>query len=149
VNRYGMRLMPELFTTPLTLSPRLVRELTDARGTLRAVTQRSDSTVIVRAGGEADAFNNRTWRRLIREAAAAATRPGSVVVDVNALDFMSCSAFVVLADEAERCRRRGVELRLVSLGPRVARIAYLGGFGKVLPVHPTVHSARFAPAAPG
>jgi anti-anti-sigma factor len=141
--------MPELFASPLSLSPRLVRELTDARGTLRAITQRSDSTVIVRAGGEADASNNRTWRRLIREAAAAATAPGSFVIDVNALNFMSCSAFVVLADEAERCGRRGVELRLASHGPRVARIAYLGGFGPVLPVHPTIHSARFAAAAPG
>ncbi len=49
------------------------------------------------------------------------TQPGPFVFDVNGLDFMGCAAFAVLAAEAERCRRRGVELRLVSCNAGVAR----------------------------
>ncbi|MBW0020117.1 MAG: anti-sigma factor antagonist [Mycobacterium sp.] len=128
------------------LNPRLVAELGDPHSTLRAVTQRHDSAVIVSAGGEIDASNEDIWRRLVAEAAAVATGPGPFVVDVTELDFMGCGAFAILADEANRCRDRGIELRLVDCEPRVARIIEACGFSLLLPLYPTTDSALSAAA---
>jgi anti-anti-sigma factor len=132
----------------LTLSTRLVAELGDARSTLRATTQRSGSSVMVYAGGEVDACNENTWRRLLDEAAAAVSPPGPLVVDTNGLDFIGCCAFSVLAEEARRCRDRGVELRLVSLQPVVARTVVACGLTGLLPVDQSVDAALSAVAVP-
>jgi anti-anti-sigma factor len=131
--------------TQVMLSTRLISELGDPQSTLRATTQRNGSVVIIRAGGEVDASNEDTWRRLISEAAAVATPPGPFVVDVGGLSFMGCCAISVLADEAERCRSRGVGLRLVSCNSSVARIIEACELSVVLPVHPDTDSA-LAPA---
>ncbi|SOJ56378.1 Anti-sigma-F factor antagonist RsfA [Mycobacterium simulans] len=129
------------FTTQVVLSARLASELGEPHSTLRAVTQRNGPAVVIRAGGEVDAANERTWQHLIGEAAAIATPPGSLVVDVSGLDFMGCCAFATLAEEAQRCRRRGIELRLVSRDPGLPRIIAACGFTSVLPVHRAMESA--------
>ena len=94
----------------LMLSSRLISELAQARSTLRMTTERSGLAVIVTAGGELDASNEATWRRLLSEAGAAAGPPGPLVVDINGLDFMGCCAFSALAEEAERCRAANYEI---------------------------------------
>ncbi len=127
--------------TQVTLSARLVSELGDPHSTLRATTQRDGPVVIIRAGGEIDASNEHVWRRLLSEAAAVASPPGPFIVDVSGLDFMGCCTFSVLADEAERCRRGGVELRLVSCKPGVTRIIKACELDAVLRVYPTTDSA--------
>ncbi len=131
----------ESSVTRVTLSPRLVSELGDPHSTLRAATQRSGAVVVIRAGGEVDASNEHTWRRLVEEAAAAANPPGPFIVDINGLDFMGCCAFAVLAAESELCRRRGVTLRLVSCDPGVARVIQACNLGAALPLHPTIDTA--------
>ncbi|GBE65884.1 anti-sigma factor antagonist [Mycobacterium sp. MFM001] len=123
------------------LSSRLVSELADAHSTLRTTVERTGPAVIVHAGGEVDASNEATWRHLLSEAGAAAFPPGALVIDTSGLDFMGCCAFAVLAEEAERCRRRGVELRLVSNQPGVARIVGACGLSELLPVDDTVDAA--------
>jgi anti-anti-sigma factor len=143
-----MNLAPaESFLTQVTLSARLVSELGDPHSTLRAITQRNGPVVVVRAGGEVDGSNEHTWHRLVSEAAAVATPPGPLVVDVNGLDFMGCCAFAVLAAEADRCVGRGVQLRLVSCDPGIARIIEACHLVGVLPLHPTVDSALSAAVA--
>ena len=139
----------ESVSTHLTLSTKLVYELGDPHSTLRATTDRSGPAVIIYAGGEVDACNEHTWRQLVDEAAAVVTAPGPFVVDVSGLDFMGCCAFAALAEEAERCRGRGVELRLVSHGPIVARIVQSCGLSQMLPVYPTVDAAVAAVASAG
>ena len=131
----------ESVSTQLTLSTKLVYELGDPHSTLRATTDRSGPAVIIYAGGEVDACNEHAWRQLLDEAAAVVTEPGPFVVDVSGLDFMGCCAFAALAEEAERCRGRGIELRLVSHGPSVARIVQSCGLSQMLPVYPTVDAA--------
>jgi anti-anti-sigma factor len=131
----------ESFSTQLTLSTRLVYQLGEPRSTLRAITDRSGEAVVIHAGGEIDACNENTWRQLVTEAAATATEPGLFVVDVADVDFMGCCAYSVLADAAEQCRCRGVELRLVTHAPIVTRIVKACGLGAVLPIYPTVESA--------
>ena len=54
---------------------------------------------------------------------------------------MGCCAFAVLADEAKRCKHRGVELRLVSHEPIVARIVDACGLSALLPIYPSADSA--------
>jgi anti-anti-sigma factor len=125
----------------LTLSSRLISELAQARSTLRMTTERIDLAVIVSAGGELDASNEATWRRLLSEAGAAAGPPGPLVVDTSGLDFMGCCAYAALAEEAKRCRQRGVELRLVSTQPAVARVVAACGLSDLLPVHESVDAA--------
>jgi anti-anti-sigma factor len=131
----------EPFSSHLMLSTRLVYELGDSRSTLRATTDRSGPALIIYAGGEVDACNEDTWRHLVSEAAARVNAPGPFVVDVSGLDFMGCCAFSVLAEEAERCGRRGNDLRLVSHQPIVSRIVAACGLGQLLPIYPTVDSA--------
>jgi anti-anti-sigma factor len=97
--------------------------------------------VIVTAGGELDASNEATWRRLLSEAAAAAGPPGPLVVDTGGLDFMGCCAYAALAEEAERCRQRGVDVRLVGNQPLVARIVAACGLGELLPIDDSVDAA--------
>lgn len=135
----------ESFSTRLTLSTRLVYELGDPRSTLRATTDRSGDAVIIHAGGEIDACNEHTWQQLVSEAAAGITVPGPFVVDVNDVDFMGCCAFAVLADEADRCRRRGIELRVVSGHAIVRRIVDACGLTDLLPIFETVDEALSAP----
>jgi len=128
-------------TSHLMLSTRLVYELGDPHSTLRATTDRCGGAVIISAGGEIDACNEHTWRHLVNEAAGVVIAPGPLVVDVTGLDFMGGCAFAVLADEAQRCHRRGIELRLVSRQPIVARIVDACGLGGLLPIYPTADSA--------
>jgi anti-anti-sigma factor len=125
----------------LMLSGRLISELAQARSTLRTVTERSDSAVIVHAGGELDASNEATWRHLLGEAAAAVRPPGPLVVDTSGLDFMACCAYATLVEQAQRCRGRGVELRLVNSQPVVKRIIGACGLSELLPVDSTVDAA--------
>ena len=112
---------------PLTLSANLVSALNNPRGVLRTVAQRDGSTVAVYAVGEVDAANERSWRQLLREAAAATPPPGPLVIDVDGLDFMGCCAFTALAEEADRCRSRGIRMCVVSRKPIVGRIITAGG----------------------
>jgi anti-anti-sigma factor len=125
----------------LTLSSRLISELAQASSTLRMTTERIDLAVIVSAGGELDASNEGTWRRLLSEAGAAAGPSGPLVVDINGLDFMGCCAYAALAEEAEHCRQRGVELRLVSNQPVVSRVVAACGLTELLPVDESVDAA--------
>lgn len=125
----------------LMLSSRLISELAQASSTLRMTTERIDRAVIVTAGGELDASNEATWRRLLREAASAAGPPGPLVVDTSGLDFMGCCAYAALAEEAERCRQHGVQLRLVSNQPVVARVVEACGLSELLPVDASVDAA--------
>jgi anti-anti-sigma factor len=131
----------EPFPTHLMLSTRLRYALGDPHSTLRATTDRSGPAVLIHAGGEIDACNERTWRQLLEEAAAVVAAPGPFVIDLSGLDFMGCCAVAALADEAERCRDRGVELRLVSPQPIVARIVEACGLSRLLLVYPTVDAA--------
>ncbi|MGD1173803.1 anti-sigma factor antagonist [Mycobacterium seoulense] len=123
------------------LSTKLVYELGDPNSTLRATADRSGPAVLIYAGGEIDACNEHTWRQLVSEVAGIVIAPGPLVVDVTGLEFMGCCAFAVLADEAKRCKDRGVELRLVSREPIVARIVDACGLSGLLPIYPTADSA--------
>jgi anti-anti-sigma factor len=135
------------YPIPLTLSANLVSALNNPRSVLRTIAQRDGTTVTVYVGGEVDAANEHSWQQLLREAAAATPPPGPLVIDTDGLDFMGCCAFTALAEQADRCRRRGIRMSLVSSKPIVARIITAGGLGSRLPVHPDADTALSAAAA--
>ena len=69
------------------------------------------------------------------------------MIDTDGLDFMGCCAFSALAEEADRCRRRGIRMCVVSRKRIVARIIAAGGLGSRLPVYPDADTALSAAAA--
>ncbi|UQX10296.1 anti-sigma factor antagonist [Candidatus Mycobacterium methanotrophicum] len=105
---------------------------------LRATSVRDGSAVIVSVAGEVDASNEDFWSHLLSKMGAAATAPGPFVVDVRGLRFLACGAFPILAREAQRCRRRGFNLHLVSNRAAIARTAAACGLRPVLLIFPTV-----------
>ena len=129
---------------PLMLSSRLISGLARARSTLRTTIERNGFAVIISAGGELDASNDATWRHLLSEASAAAGPPGPLVIDVSGLDFMGCYAYAALAEASEQSRKLGIEMRLVSNQPVVARVVRACGLSDLLPVDASVDAALTA-----
>lgn len=128
----------EVFAAPLRLSPRLTSELGAEQSTLRAAVQGFGAAVIAYVGGEMDAYNEDTLRLLLSEVAGFANAPQQLIVELNSVDFMSCSAFLALAEEATRCRERGIDLSLVSQRSSVSRLVDACGLSDVLTVHQSV-----------
>ncbi|ETZ99401.1 anti-anti-sigma factor family protein [Mycobacterium kansasii 662] len=101
---------------------------------------------MVHVGGDIDASNEAVWQRLVTRSAAIAVAPGPFVIDVRDLEFMGSCAYAVLAQESVRCRRRGVNLRLVSNQPIVARTIAACGLRRLLPMYSSVENALAPPA---
>lgn len=135
------------YPIPLTLSANLVSALNNPRSVLRTIAQRDGTTVTVYVGGEVDAANEHSWQQLLREAAAATTPPGPLVIDTDGLDFMGGCAFTALAEEADRCRCRGIRMCLVSRRPVVGRIIAAAAPGSRLRLYPNIDTALSAAAA--
>jgi anti-anti-sigma factor len=126
---------------PAPSSARLSSQFGDTNSGLRAITECTGSAVVLYVGGDIDAGNEGAWRRLVSRSAAIAIAPGPFVIDVQALEFIGSCAYATLADEAVQCRRRGVNLRLVSSQPVVARTIAACGLGPLLPIYTTVENA--------
>ena len=75
----------------------------------------------------------------------ASIAPGPFVIDIRALDFMGSCGYAALANEAARCGRRGVDVRLVSGQPVVARTIAACGLGRLLPMYASVENALSPP----
>src|SRR5579875_722396 len=121
--------------------PRSLSQPAAPPGALNATTSQRGRAVIISVAGEVDASDEGDWRYLLAEMVALAAVPGRGVVDVRDLDFMGCCAYTALAREAERCRRRGLNLCLVSQDPIVARIVAACGLRWLLPMYPTTEAA--------
>ncbi len=125
---------------------RLSSQRGDSHTGLRAVTECNGSAVVVHVGGDIDASNEAAWQRLVSRSAAIAIAPGPFVIDLRDIDFMGSCAYAVLAQASVRCRRRGVNLRLVTSQPIVARTIAACGLRRLLPMYATVESALAPPA---
>jgi anti-anti-sigma factor len=132
---------------PAPSSTRLSSQFGDTNSGLRALTECTGSAVVVHVGGDIDASNESVWRRLVSRSASIAIAPGPFVIDIQALEFMASCAYTALANEAVQCRRRGVNLRLVSDQPVVARTIAACGLGGLLPMYTTVENALSSPVS--
>ena len=128
-------------TFPEPSSTRLRTHFGDMQSGLRAFTECSGSAVVVHVGGDVDASNEKSWQRLLTRSASIAIAPGPFVIDVRDLEFMGSCGFAVLAHEAERCRERGVSLRLASCQPVVAQTIAACGLRGLLPMYASVDMA--------
>jgi anti-anti-sigma factor len=137
-------LTSKIFLSIWALSASLISELGNPHGVLRTTAERRGPAVALYAGGEVDAANEQTWRWLLAEASAAASAPGPFVIDIDGLDFMGCCAFFALAQEAERCNRRGIAVALISRKPTVARVVAATGLGARLSIYPDTDTALSA-----
>ncbi|MDP7734790.1 anti-sigma factor antagonist [Mycobacterium paragordonae] len=133
-------------SSPGPSTTRLSSQIADPNSGLRAVTECTGSAVVVHVGGDIDASNEIIWQRLVNRSAAIAIAPGPFVIDIRELDFLGSCAYAVLAQESVRCRRRGVNLRLVSNQPIVARTIAACGLRRLLPMYTTVETALAPPA---
>ena len=132
-----------MFTAPS--NTRLSSQFGDPNSGLRSITELSGSAVVIHVGGDIDASNESVWQRMVSRTASIAIAPGPFVIDVRALDFMGSCAYAALANEAVRCGRRGVNLRLVSNQPVVARTIAACGLGRLLAMYTSVENALSPP----
>ena len=135
-----------LGTAPGSATTRSHSQLGEAQSGIRTVTECAGSAVVVHVGGDIDASNENVWQRLVNRSASIAIAPGPFVIDVRELDFMGSCAYAVLAQASVRCRRRGVNLRLVSNQPIVARTIAACGLRRLLPMYTSVESALSPPS---
>jgi anti-anti-sigma factor len=126
------------------LSASLVTQMAAARSALRATIEDNGSAVLLYAGGEIDASNEAIWRRLLGEAATATAAPGPLVIDINGLDFMAGCGYAALAEQADRCRARGIDLALVSAHLIVARVVAAMKLDRQLSIYHDVDAALMA-----
>jgi anti-anti-sigma factor len=131
---------------PAPASTRLSSQHGDSNSGLRAVTECTGSAVVVHVGGDIDASNEVIWQRLVNRSAAISIAPGPFIIDLRELEFLGSCAYAVLAQESVRCRRRGVNLRLVVNQPIVARTIAACGLRRLLPMYTTVEAALALPA---
>jgi len=134
-------------TFPAPSTTRLSSQFGDPNSGLRSITECTGSAVVIHVGGDIDAHNESVWQRMVSRSASIAIAPGPFVIDVRALEFMGSCAYTALANEAVRCRRRGVNLRLVSSQPVVARTIAACGLGRLLPMYTSVENALSPPVS--
>ena len=127
--------------TQIGLTPRLLRQLGAPSSTMRAFVERDDSAVIVYVGGEVDACNESTWRRLLGEAAAAAAPGVALIVDLTGLKFVSCSALEALIRQSHWCRRYDVQMRLVTEQAVIRQVVGACVQAHEMPIFPSVDVA--------
>ncbi len=107
--------------------------------------RRRGEIVVLSVRGQADAYTLALWRQQVGKAVeTAATGRGALIVDTTRLDFLSLRTLAALAEDAERHRRDGVEIYLVTPNPRIARLVGADPRIARLSVHSTVVGALTA-----
>ncbi len=128
-------------TFPASSSTRLTSQFGDPNSGLRSITELSGSAVVIHVGGDVDASNETVWQRIVSRTASIVVAPGPFIVDLRELEFMGSCAYAALANEAVRCGRRGVNMRLVSSQPIVARTIAACGLARLLPMYTSLENA--------
>lgn len=86
--------------------------------------RRRGEIVVLSVRGQADAYTLSLWRREVGKAVeTAAAGRGALIVDTTRLEFLSLRTLAALAEDAQRYRRDGVEICLVTPNPRIAHLA--------------------------
>ncbi|WP_293004523.1 anti-sigma factor antagonist [Mycobacterium sp.] len=132
-----------------TFEPLSEARATDRRGrptSLQADIQRVGSAFVVHAVGELDSSNFDAWRTLLATTAAATNAPGPLVIDIRDMSFVATGALLAVAQQAAGCRRRGIDVRLVSDQAITAKLAQLTDLREAVTLYPTVDAALTVPA---
>lgn len=108
---------------------------------LRVSVEGSGAASVLRVTGDIDIITVAAWRNVVTQVVDAVAAPGVVVIEFDRASFLGLCAFTTLIEAAERCCRRGIELRLVGVPPSVSRISALRLWGTEWSVYPSVAAA--------
>jgi anti-anti-sigma factor len=114
---------------------------------LRVVHDRVGEAVVVRVIGVVDARSADGLASAL-ETASATPPPGLLVVDLSDVEFFSVAGLGLLITTEQRCRERGLELRLVTTRG-VLRALRITGLDVLFDITPTVVAAIRPWTAPG
>jgi anti-anti-sigma factor len=98
--------------------------------------------VILRAGGELDAFTTDELAEHLREAEEAVTPPAPVVLDLTGLTYLSSAGVATLVIHAQRFADMDSRLRVVADQPAVLRPLTLTGADDIIDVVPALDDAE-------
>jgi anti-sigma B factor antagonist len=102
------------------------------------VTER-DGVAVVAVHGEVDVSTAPRLRQQLIETASSGQ--DTVVVDLDAVEFLDSTGLGVLVSGLKRFRTQGGDLLLVCNPPRVLRVFEITGLTKVFSMHHTVDEA--------
>jgi anti-sigma B factor antagonist len=116
--------------------------VTDANEALFWVRQEEQADgVIVRAGGELDAFTVDQLTKHLREAEDAVTPPAPVLLDLTDLTYLSSAGVAAVVIHTQRCAELKTRLCVVADQPAVLRPITLTGADDTIDVAPTLKKA--------
>ena len=100
--------------------------------------------VIVRAGGELDAFTADQLAKHLREAEDAVTPPAPVLLDLTEVTYLSSAGVATLVIHTGRCAELDSRLCVVADQPAVLRIVALTGADNIITIAPSLEQALTA-----
>ncbi len=104
-----------------------------------------DGVVVLTARGEIDVSTAPQLRQQLVEISAAGA--GSVVVDLDSVDFLDSTGLGVLVSGLKRFRTSGGDLLVVCTKPRIMKVFEITGLTRVFSMHGTVDEALAAAGA--
>ena len=114
----------------------------DTNETLFWVRREEESDdVIVRAGGELDAFVTDQLTEHLQAAEDAVTPPAPVLLDLTAITYLSSAGIATLVIHAQRLLEMGSRLRVVADQSAVLRPITLSGAEDTVDIAPTLDDA--------
>lgn len=132
------------------LFPPVAGEPVDLCERLHADLGLRDDVAILHVYGEADAYTQSRWRRILDIAITEAADSGHLVVDLSSAQFIGCRPILDLADRAQQGLTRGVQVSVFNPFPNVVdRVVTVAGLTEWLPVHTTLDQAVSAAPARG
>jgi anti-sigma B factor antagonist len=96
------------------------------------------SGTVVHVAGEADLTTRSLGDVLTAEASK---RPGLLLVDLSALQFIDSGAIRMILLASQQVRQDGGTLALINPSPVVARVVQILGVDQLIPVHDSIDQA--------
>jgi anti-sigma B factor antagonist len=103
--------------------------------------EKRPDAVVVRAGGELDAFTADQLAECLLEAEDAVTPPAPVLLDLTGITYLSSAGVATLVIHARRCAQLRSRLCVVAGHAAVLRPITLTGADDVLDIAPTLDTA--------
>jgi len=108
---------------------------------LRVITDRVGTTVVVRAIGEVDLGTAHGLAAALQAGWEAAHVPGRLVVDLSGIVFFSVAGLALLIATEQQCRERQLELRVVATTRSVLHALQVTGLDVLFDITPTLLAA--------
>lgn len=100
-------------------------------------TEQQDGTTLVRPAGRADFEASVALQTALEQAIAQTTvRPATVMVDCEALDYVSSAGLRAFLVAARAAKQAGVAFSVRSLKPEVRAVFDVSGFSRIIDILP-------------